>query len=213
MLQFSVLGPVEVSSDEGAIRLGGKQQRALLALLLLEANRVVSADFLIDRLWGERPPRTAPSSLQNTVSQLRRLFGAGAVEFRPPGYVLHVDPEQLDLTRFERLVEHARGERLAERAQTLREALALWRGEPLAELTFEPGLEEAIRALTERQLLVLEERIGADLELGRHAEVVPELETLVARRYVVENENPRFAGIFVVAPGKNRTCARGVENR
>src|SRR5712691_5918800 len=121
MLQFSILGPIEVRTEEGELKLGGRQQRALLALLLLEANHVVATELLVDRLWGERPPKTSMASLQNTVAQLRRLLGAGVIERRAPGYLLRIAPEQLDLFRFERLVQRARGEVPADRAQTLRE--------------------------------------------------------------------------------------------
>ena len=179
MLHFSILGPIEVHGDGGEIKLGGQQQRSLLALLLLNRNRVVATEILIDKLWGERPPRTATTSLQNGISQLRRLLGAEILETRSPGYVLHVAPDQLDLDRFERLRERARTEKPSDRAQTLREALDLWRGEPFADLAYEPGVEDAIRHLTELRLETIEERIGADLTIGSHAEVVSELERLV----------------------------------
>jgi DNA-binding SARP family transcriptional activator len=180
MLQFSILGPIEICGEAGEIKVTAQRQRALLALLLLDANRVVPTDHLIDRLWGERPPRTAATSLQNGISQLRRLLGADVVETRPPGYVIQVAAEQLDLARFGHLRDRARTEAPAERAQTLREALDLWRGEPLADLAFEPGLEDEIRRLGGLRLDALEERIGADLAIGRYAEVVSELEALVA---------------------------------
>lgn len=134
MLEFRVLGPLEVWDDERALQLGGPKQRALLALLLLDAGRVVSTDRLIDVLWGEQPPATAATSLQNLVSQLRKLLGAGVLVTKPPGYRLEIEAEQLDLERFRRLVDGARQAPAAERSSKLREAIALWRGAPLADL-------------------------------------------------------------------------------
>jgi DNA-binding SARP family transcriptional activator len=194
MPEFRILGPIEVRDDGAEVRLT-QRSRSLLALLLLRANRVVPTEFLIDRLWGEQPPRTAITSLQNTISQLRRLLPADMLETRMPGYVLHVQPNQLDLERFERLVQKARGEPPAERAGMLREALALWRGDPLAELTFEPCVADEIRDLSERRLQAIEERLDADLELGRHTEVVAELETLVAQ----EESRERLLGQLMLA--------------
>jgi DNA-binding SARP family transcriptional activator len=187
VLRYRILGPLEVYAEEKEIRLSGQRQAALLALLLLDANRLIRTDFLIDRLWGERPPRTVTTSLQNGISQLRRLLGTHVIETRPGGYVMHVAPEQLDLTRFEELVEKARGQTAVERAATLREALALWRGDALADLMFEQGLADARRNLDERRLQALEDRLQSDLEAGRHAEVVTELEALVAEHGSREN--------------------------
>jgi DNA-binding SARP family transcriptional activator len=178
-----------------AVELGGQRQRSLLALLLLNANRVVSTDALIDALWGEQPPKTAATSLQNGVSQLRKLLGAGALGTRPPGYVLHAAPAQLDLAAFEHLLERSRGEAPASRAKTLREALALWRGKPLADLAYEAFAQQEIRRLEERRLVALEERVEADLATGRHAEVIPELEGLVEQYPLRE----RLAGQLMLA--------------
>src|SRR5256885_12101012 len=100
MLDFRVLGPLEVSDETGPLLLGGQKQRAVLALLLIEAPRPVSTDRLIDALWGEEPPRTAVTSLQNFISQLRKTLGADALLTKPPGYALQISPEQLDLERF-----------------------------------------------------------------------------------------------------------------
>src|SRR4051812_35351474 len=119
MQQFSILGPIEISGDGAEIKVTAPRQRVLLALLLLHANRVVARDVLIDRLWGERPPRTAVTSLQNGISDLRALLGRERVELRAPGYLIQLDPDQLDLTRFERLRERARSEPPPERARTL----------------------------------------------------------------------------------------------
>src|SRR5213082_2399610 len=108
MREFRILGPLEVADGEEVLPLTGQKQRALLALLLLDANRVVSTDRLVDALWGEQPPRTAATSLQNFVSQLRKLLGPDLLVTRSPGYLLRVDPDALDLDRFTRLVERAR---------------------------------------------------------------------------------------------------------
>src|SRR5215211_409426 len=195
MTRFRVLGPLEVVGDQGPLALGGQKQRALLAVLLLNLGRVVSTDSLIDKLWGEDPPRTAGTSLQNLVSQLRKLLGAAAVETRAPGYALHADPDDLDLTKFERLVRSTRGAPPAERAATLREALGLWRGPPLLDLAYEPFAQGEIRRLEELRLAALEERIEAELELGRHAELIGELEALVAEYPLRE----RVRGQFMLA--------------
>ena len=180
MLEFRVLGPLEIRDGDAVIWLGGQKQRALLALLLLHAGRVVPSDKLLDDLWGERPPPTATSSLQNLVSQLRKALGRDVVVTRAPGYVLQVEPEQLDLRRFEQLLAQARDSEPADRARVLREALDLWRGPPLAEFAFERFAENEIGRLDDLRLAAVEERIEADLELDRHAELAGELEGLVA---------------------------------
>ncbi|HSS72469.1 MAG TPA: BTAD domain-containing putative transcriptional regulator [Gaiellaceae bacterium] len=180
MLEYRILGPVEVADETGPISLGGQRQRALLGLLLLNAGRVVSTDRIVDQLWGEEPPKAALASLQNFVSQLRRLLGAHALLTKRPGYLLQVEPAQLDLLRFERLVTEARAEPAERRSQLLREALSLWRGPPLADLAFETFVQTEVRRLEELRLGALEERIDADLELGGRGELVGELEGLVA---------------------------------
>jgi DNA-binding SARP family transcriptional activator len=178
MLEFRLLGPLEAVADGEPLQLGGQKQRALLALLLLDANRVVSTDRLADALWGEEPPRTAVTSLQNFVSQLRKLLGPETVVTRPPGYQLSIAPEQFDLEQFRRLVDQARGEPPEARAARLRQALALWRGPPLADLEFESFAQSEIARLGELRLSVLEDRIEAELEAGLHSELVGELESL-----------------------------------
>jgi DNA-binding SARP family transcriptional activator len=178
VLEFRILGPLEVVDGEDALHLGGQKQRALLALLLLDPNRVVSTDRIVDALWGEEPPRTAATSLQNFVSQLRKLLGPETLVTKPPGYELRLAGEQLDLQRFRRLVDEARGEPPEERAERLRLALALWRGPPLADLGFESFAQSEIVRLEESRLAVVEDRIEAELEAGRHAELAGELETL-----------------------------------
>ena len=172
MLEFRILGPLEVLDDGLPVSLGGRNQRAVLALLLLHANEPVSTERLVDQLWGEHPPRTATTSLQNSVSQLRKLLGAGFLLTRPTGYVLEIDADQLDLTRFERLVREARSAEPSEKATLLREALGLWRGSPLADLESETFAQSEIHRLEDLRLGVLEERIAADLDLGADAELV-----------------------------------------
>ncbi len=182
-MEFAVLGPVAVARDGRELPLGGPKQRGLLAILLLHANEVVSRDRLIDGLWGERPPPTAGHTLDNYVSRLRKVLGDARLSRRPPGYVLHVESDELDLDRFERLFQEGR-EALArgdagEAAAALRSALALWRGAALADLLYEPIAATESERLEERRLMALEDRIDADLALGRSAELVPELEALV----------------------------------
>jgi DNA-binding SARP family transcriptional activator/streptogramin lyase len=187
-LAFGVLGPLEVRSGGKALPLGGPKQRALLALLLLHENEVVSRDRLIDGIWGESPPSTIGAVLNVYLSKLRKLLGShgadAALVTRPHGYVLRLRPEQLDLHRFERLVREGR-EALAagnhgEASARLGEALALWRGPPLADLAYMPFAASRIGRLDELRFGALEDRIEADLALGHHVDVVPELEALVA---------------------------------
>jgi DNA-binding SARP family transcriptional activator len=180
VLEFRILGPVEVVDGERPLALGGQKQRAVLAALLIDAGRVVSTDYLVDALWGEQPPKTAATSLQNFVSQLRKALGPEILVTRPPGYELRLEPGQLDLDRFTRLIEEARSAGAEERSTKLRKALALWRGAPFADFTFESFAQPEIARLNELRLSVLEECIDADLEAGRHTELVAELEPLVA---------------------------------
>src|SRR3954447_4334835 len=180
MLEFRILGPLEIELDGIPLELSGQRQRAVLALLLLNANHVVPTERIVDELWGETPPRTAVTSLHNTLVQLRKLLGSDVVTTRPPGYVLRVDPEHYDLARFESRLARAREASADDRAQLLREALAEWRGAPLAELAYEPFAQSEVRRLEELRISALEDRVDADLEAGRHAALVPELEALVA---------------------------------
>jgi DNA-binding SARP family transcriptional activator len=187
VLQFRILGPLEVADDREPISLGGPKQRATLAILLLSANRVVSVDRLADDLYAGAAPVTALKQVQRQISELRKTLGSmSAIETRSPGYVLRVPPEQLDLSFFERLAAEA-SEALAagdaqRAAELLRQALDLWRGAPLADLAYEAFARPAIQRLEEVHLAVLEQRIEADLALGRHAVVIPELEQLVSER-------------------------------
>ena len=177
-MEFRILGPLEVLEDGRQVPLGGSKQRALLASLLLRANEVVSRDRLIDELWGASPPETASTALQVHVSQLRKALGRDLILTQPPGYLIRVRDGELDLHRFEQLVAAARAEEAVQAARLLREGLALWRGAPLAELSDVFASPERAQ-LEEQRLAALEQRIQADLELGRHAELVPELEGLV----------------------------------
>ena len=171
-MEFRVLGPLEVVVGGQPVALGGARQRALLAILLTRANEVVSTDRLIDELWGEQPPRAAVNTVQYYVSQLRKALGSDRIVTRPPGYRIRVEPGELDLEHFEALVE-------AGGAGELREALRLWRGQPLADFAGEAFAQPEIMRLEELRLAALEKRIDADLALGRHAELIGELETLV----------------------------------
>ena len=182
MLDFRILGPLEVVADGASLRLGGPKQRATLAILLLSANRVVPVERLADDLYAGAAPVTAVTQVQRQVSELRKLVREPVIETRAPGYTIHVSPEQLDLSRFERRVEEAtellaRGE--AQRANDLlREALTLWRGPALADLAYESFVQTAIERLEEIRLAALAQRIEADLALERHREVVGELQQL-----------------------------------
>lgn len=181
LVEFRVLGPLEVRRDGELVDLRGPKQRALLGLFLLRANEVVAQEEIIHELWGEDAPPTARASLQNRVHALRKLLGPEFVERQPSGYVFHVDADAVDLGKFERLVLDARSADPAERAVKLREALALWRGTPLVEFPTEPFAQHEIARLDEERLSALEDRIRADLELGAHTQLVPELEALVQR--------------------------------
>ena len=178
-LEFRILGSLEVSDETGHVALGGPKQRGLLAILVLEAGRVVPTDRLIDLLWGEEVPKTATASLQNAVGRLRRALGTDVLETRTPGYVLSVAPDQIDARRFERALVDARRLPAAERVERLQGALALWRGPALAEFAFDDFAQAETRRLEELRLVVIGERIDADLELGRHGDVIGELEALV----------------------------------
>ena len=185
LTQFRVLGPLEVSRDGATLRLGGERQRALLALLLTRANQLVTTDRLIDYLFGGDV--SAANAVHVAVSRLRRTLDAGNEDLlltRPGGYLLSLEHEQLDAARFERLLDegrqrHAAGDPGAAAAR-LREALALWRGAALADLATIEFLAPEARRLEELRMLALMDRVDADLAVGLHAELIPELETLVA---------------------------------
>src|SRR6188472_237172 len=179
-MEFRLLGPLEVSEHDRSLVLGGGKQRSLLAVLLLHANEVVATERLIDELWGESPPATAVKSVQVYVSGLRKQLGDDRLVTRSPGYLLQVDRSELDVGRVEALVAEARLLDPPQAGERLREALAVWRGPPLADLAYEPFAQAEIGRLEELRLAALEQRIDADLASGRHAEVVGELEALGA---------------------------------
>jgi peptide/nickel transport system substrate-binding protein len=187
-VEFRILGPLEVLVDGVPAHVGGPKQRALLALLLLNANRVVSRERLIDELFANGDRETADHALRVQVSRLRRAVASdGAPDrlvARPPGYLLRLEPGELDLLVFERLVDDARAAfengGNARAAVLFREAEALWRGRPLADLEFEPFARIEVERLEEARLSALEDRIDAELAIGRHAALVSELELLVA---------------------------------
>jgi DNA-binding SARP family transcriptional activator len=191
MVEFRVLGPLEVIVDGRPTEIPAAKPRALLALLLLGRNRVVPVDRLIDGLWGEEPPATASKALQVYVSQLRKAIGADRLLTKAPGYSLRVEEGALDLDRFELLVREAGTGSVepVDASRVLAEALALWRGPALAEFASEPFGPEAAARLEDSRLAALEERIEADLALGRDAGLVPELEELVAAQPL--RERPR----------------------
>ncbi len=178
-MDFRMLGPFEVAVGDRLVALGGVKQRSLLVLLLMHRNEPVSTDRLVDELWGERPPETAQKTVQVYVSQLRKLLGEGRIETHGHGYALRVGDGELDLDRFEVLVERARQEGPRSAATSLREALSLFRGEPLQDLAYEPCAQAEIARMQELRLATLEERVDAELALGRHARLVPELGVLV----------------------------------
>jgi serine/threonine protein kinase/WD40 repeat protein len=179
-VRFAVLGPVEVSGEDGPVPLGGPKQRIVLAHLVLGANKVVSAEHLIDALWGRDLPDDPRSTLRVYVSRIRSTLGLDAIEARAPGYLLKADRDEVDALRFEDLLEQARSNGRERRAtdRILGEALALWRGPAFADLANEPSLQGEIARLEELRLQAIEERVAAELELGHHVDVVAELETL-----------------------------------
>ena len=184
MFEVRLLGPVQVARAGREIGLGGPKQRAVLALLVLEAGRVVPTGRLVEEVWRGSPPPGAAKTLRSYVSRLRALLNPdAALVARGGGYLLSVDPDMVDAGRFERLV--ASGQAMLSRSEAaaaaghFREALGLWRGRALADVCeAEPLAREAVR-LEELRLVAVEGRIEADIELGLHAEVTGELEGLV----------------------------------
>jgi DNA-binding SARP family transcriptional activator len=195
-MEVLLLGPFEARDGEGVITLRRQKHRALAAALALHPREVVSSDMLVEELWGGDSPKTARQALQNYVSLLRKELGTDAIATYAGGYALNVDPEQVDAVRFERLVKEDRGFAAAEeRARVLRAALALWRGPALADVLYEPFAAVAARRLEELRSLAREELIDAELDRGRHALLVSELEVLI-------EENPfreRLRGQLMLA--------------
>jgi DNA-binding SARP family transcriptional activator len=184
-VEFLVLGPLEVRDGDRPVAVGTVKARTLLVALLLRANRVVATDELIDQLWGDLPPANPRSALQTNVQRLRRALGDDAAELiqtRPEGYRISLEPKQLDLLWFRELVEDARRtDDLVHQHDILSEALALWRGQPLAGLSSESLVREEIPALVEERLAAEEQLIDVRLKLGQHAEVVADLTALTNR--------------------------------
>jgi DNA-binding SARP family transcriptional activator len=179
-VDFQILGPIEVVDGGAGLPLGGRNQRAVLALLLLNVDEVVPTDRMIEAVWGEQPPRTALTSLQNSVSQLRKLLGPERIVTKAPGYALRLQDDRVDIDRVRKLVDDSRTADPDRRASLLLEAVSLWRGPPLADFTYDAFAQTTITQLEELRLSVTEERIDAEIELGRHAELLGELEARVA---------------------------------
>ena len=206
-MDVRILGPLEVRVGGRVLPLGGTKQRAVLAMLVLDVGRVVAVDRLIDGLWGDDPPDSATNVVQAYVSRLRKVFdaaiadsaadgaadgsadgsadaahaGAGLLRHRRPGYLLELDAEHCDLQRFQRLTTHAAGQRrrsAAEAAATLRQALDLWHGPPLAEFDAEPFAVTERHRLAEQRLAAILAMVEAELALGHHAQLIPQLEAL-----------------------------------
>ncbi len=205
-MEIRILGPLEIVAESGPVDVPNGKARLLLAALVVHANQVVSTDRLFDFLWRGRPPVSAVNTLQTYVSHLRHSLEPDRsprkqgrmVITREPGYVLAVDPDRIDAARFERLVGEARlvlGSAPDRAAALLRTALSLWRGEPLADFTFEPFAQSEIIRLTELRLTTLEDCIEAELAIGRHAALCGELAQLVREHPLRE----RLAGQQMVA--------------
>jgi SARP family transcriptional regulator, regulator of embCAB operon len=206
-MYFAILGPLEVSGGSGPVRLRGPRQRVLLSALLAQPDDVVSVDLLIDWLWPAGAPGSAPAVIHEQVSRLRRALepdrrpwsAPGLLLRRSPGYLLQVQPEQVDALCFARLV--AQGRAALERgeagsaAQLLGRALDLWRGRALADVALLDAAQGAIARLESMRLSATALRIDADLALGRHVALVPELEGLVRANPLDE----RFAGQLMIA--------------
>jgi DNA-binding SARP family transcriptional activator len=184
-MDYRILGPLEAYDRERQLPLGGARQRAVLALLLLHGNETLTRDVIIDQLWGENPPPTAAKVLQNCVSALRKELPPDTIRTVAGAYTLALEADGLDRDRFERLVAEGRAAldegNHAEALEQLRRALELWRGAPLSDLSYEPFAQDEIKRLEELHIGVFEDRIEAELALGHHDELVPELEALVTR--------------------------------
>jgi predicted ATPase/class 3 adenylate cyclase len=182
-MDFRILGPLEALDGSRAVALGGHRRRAVFAALLLHRGETLSSERLIDELWGDSAPPNSVKTLQAHVSRLRKELPDGVLVTRGHGYELQIDPDELDAHRFERLLEQGRGELAADRPgpalEALEGALSLWRGAPLADLAYEPFAQAEIARLEDLRVAASEQTIEARLALGRHAEVIAELERLV----------------------------------
>lgn len=185
-MEFGILGPLEARDGGGLVALGGLRERSVLAVLLLNANELVPTERLVDELWGEEPPKTAVKTVHVYVSRLRKLVGVDLIVTAPPGYIMRVARDQIDVHRFERLAAEGRQALAAGDAQMaagrLSEALSLWRGSALSDFAYEPFAQAEAARLGELRLAALEDRIEADLRCGRTSELVGELLALAARQ-------------------------------
>ncbi|MGZ8739889.1 MAG: BTAD domain-containing putative transcriptional regulator [Gaiellaceae bacterium] len=184
-MDYRILGPLEALDGERQLPLGGARQRAVLALLLLHGNETLTRDVIVDELWGEHAPATAAKVLQNCVSALRKELPPNTIRTVAGAYGLTVEPDELDRDRFERLLAEGRAALEtgdpADAADQFRRALGLWRGAPLSDLSYERFAQDEIMRLEELHVAALEDRIEAELAVGHHAELVPELEALVTK--------------------------------
>src|SRR5262245_2682440 len=182
-MDFRILGPLEALDGARQIALGGRKRRAVLAVLLLHPNETLSGERLIDELWGESPPTNALKTLQGHVSRLRKELPPEVLVTRGHGCGLQIELDRLDARRFEGLLDDGRGELAAGNPQRALEALeravGLWRGAPLADLAYEPFAQAEIARLDDLRVAAVEESIEAKLALGRHGEVIGQLEQLV----------------------------------
>ena len=194
-VEVRLLGPLEAGVEGRPVELRRKKQRALLALLALRAGEVVSTDRIVDELWGEAPPKAALGSVQNLVSELRKVLGADVLITRAPGYLLDIERAAVDAHRFERLAREARDAPPQERAGLLREALKLWRGPALADVELEQSSASEAGRLEELRLAAWEDRLEAEIEVGQHASTAGELESLVAKHPLRE----RPVGLLMLA--------------
>ena len=190
-MDFRLLGPLEVLDDDARpLPLATGRPRVLLGLLLVRANELLASERIVRELWGEAPPATAPQMVHNGISALRRSLGLdGRLETRGSAYRLRVGEDERDVDRFTALVDRARGLDPAAAAAALREALALWRGDALADLAYEAFAQPEIARLEEARHAAFEACVDAELELGHHAELVPELEAAVAAEPLREHRH------------------------
>ena len=203
-MEFKILGSLEVAENGRGLRVGRGKQGALLAILLLHANETLSRDRLIEELWAGEPPESARTALHYHVSRLRKTLGSNGrsnqlLVTHGSGYELRIDPDQLDLSKFEQLVEDARAAQdrgdPAEASAVLRQALDLWRGPPLADFAYESFAQRAIVRLEEERLCALEDWMDAELEVGHQARLIGDLESLVAEHPLRE----RLRGQLILA--------------
>jgi class 3 adenylate cyclase len=206
-MRFRILGPLEALDGRRSVRLGAAKPRALLGVLLLHANEVVSTARLVDELWGEEPPTTATKLVQGYVHALRKQLGPETPATHAPGYRVGVDEDELDLLEFQRLIEDARFAPAGRAAELRRKALALWRGPPLADVVFEGPARHEVGRLSELHMSTQVELLEAELELGRHANLVGELELLIAAHPYQE----RLRGLLMLALYRSGRQAEALE--